>query len=1161
MADNSGKTVGAGMFVLGLILMFVPGAQPIGINLMIGGALTFAGAAMAPRPSTSKDIGGTTYGSQAVSVAAEGEPKKIVLGEMQIYPEILSIKTTSDGSTETVHVLTHGGNGGEYGVDSFSDPKINGNTLDHYGDAVEVSYRYGTSDQTVMTGFEDTSVSYAVAENLPSTAWTYETKGPVDEIAIVLVWYGGLAKISSSGLEEIWWLADVDYKDDKSSNWVRTLPPDGMSDGWGNSRTTGWPKKTTREGWFCYGRTTNTYRRVMRISFPTSKKRTIRINTVQAWTTENYRRQATVSRVEEVTNDGHAYPGESLIGWKYIANEQLSGGLPKFSVVAKGWKVKNLGDTEPAWTNNPAKLLLALMTNEEMGTGRYFPLSMFDDGAGGSWRDAESHYNDQVVAKRSKGRVRLEDRTHLDLVIDSMANADEWVQHILDLTRSNLIDWGEDGIRLVVDKSSSSVVTFDGRQTRDPANRPILALPDGRIDLVEHEIETDKRTTHLTGIYWDEDDDYARRFTDEIVDPDYVDGDPRVTSELFMPGVTRESQALRQARYRVNVDRLRPLIYEMGVGIGDLDLLPMDVITVYADSPALDGVDMIVVGTTYDQDPTRGRIVATIYDADVYDDTTETLQQKAPSLTRAKALKAAAVVPAGVTNVKLTEVVGSSHLQVQWDLSTDANRRYFRVYLSSSSEFKGELKAEVEPSATGYLIRNVTEGMWLVRVLSVGRGGTEENWTTSGGSSQILITRQKVKPGAHANVAAMNVQGTVGKVVAVDPPAAGEPPQTVEVIKGPDEDRGQLVGTYTQESTGTTGEQGQRTQSVHLATLPGRRTGGGSESVAVRAVTTGGKASGAVTTVSVPFLDMPNHTPTVLSSIVGDVLVGYDVAVDTDPWEIDAAEGVRLKAIPASEDITSANGWGTSGSGLYADNPSGARYLVAGTITSQEIDLGAVKTFVLECYDEAQRDAENVFAAIESRRLNDFVTSPADWIPPESQIDESVDGSPIWAFRLLKSDGKALRPLPPTFWEYRIGDTSPLSGDWHPVAIGAMVRGRYVETRFTLADPLGMHQISSPRVYARAWVPIGEPSVVSVAGNYTVADLDSVVLVSATATITLPDAALHEGRTINVKSTNDGAVVAVTSVAGDIDSLSDQVVGGLEYISIISDGTDWWVAG
>lgn len=403
-------------------------------------------------------------------------------------------------------------------------------------------------------------------------------------------------------------------------------------------------------------------------------------------------------------------------------------------------------------------------------------------------------------------------------------------------------------------------------------------------------------------------------------------------------------------------------------------------------------------------------------------------------------------------------------LRISWDAVVDANIASWRIYLSTCHLDKGERIAEVAPDDRTFTTRPLPDAQYHVRVLAVSFGGTEEDWQLTRGQDRLTVSAARAEPDDLVNPGAALVSGETGIRIVADP-SVESPAHHVEVIRGPDEYRGQLVGTLDIPHEEFVGDLTGRAASFLLPALPGRRTGGGDMKLLLRPVTREGKRGGTAASVEVPYLDLPNHTPTVLASIVGTTLVGITAAVNTDPWETDATDGARLKEIPQSSDLTVANGWGTSGSGLFADNPSGARYLIEGVITTDEIDLGAVKTFVLECYDEVQRKtAAGALATIESRRL-EFPSAPH--LDPAT-ADTTI--GPDWCFRFLQSDGKPLRPLPASFWEHRIGDTTPLSGDWLPHVPGTRHRGRYVESRFTMSEPVGLHQLICPRAYMRAWV-------------------------------------------------------------------------------------------
>ena len=96
-------------------------------------------------------------------------------------------------------------------------------------------------------------------------------------------------------------------------------------------------------------------------------------------------------------------------------------------------------------------------------------------------------------------------------------------------------------------------------------------------------------------------------------------------------------------------------VYEFGVGIGDLQLLPMDRITVYVDSPYLNAQDMLVM-SVHLTSLHAGRVSAIKYDDNVYSITGDSLQAKAESLTRAEALSKVGSVSRGVSNIVCREV-------------------------------------------------------------------------------------------------------------------------------------------------------------------------------------------------------------------------------------------------------------------------------------------------------------------------------------------------------------------------------------------------------------------------------------------------------------------------------------------------------------------------
>ena len=84
-------------------------------------------------------------------------------------------------------------------------------------------------------------------------------------------------------------------------------------------------------------------------------------------------------------------------------------------------------------------------------------------------------------------------------------------------------------------------------------------------------------------------------------------------------------------------------------------------------------------------------------------------------------------------------------------------------------------------------------------------------------------------------------------------------------------------------------------------------------------------------------------------------------------------------------------------------------------------------------------------------------------------------------------------------------------------------------------------------------------TVVTTGIDYSVAVGVDVVLCTVPVTTTLPIAAAYEGRSIDVKSAAAGATVTLASDGGFIDSEVTQTIDDFECITVISDGTDWWI--
>jgi len=1072
MARLAGLFIGGALVVIGAAFAWLGAGTmlvPIGVSMIIGGAVSVAGALLAPQSADpSKSRKGSHGIDQGLTLAYEGRPRFYILGEREVVAIPISITTEQDGKKQWIRVLYYVGQGGEYGIESLSGHKLGDQDADHYKD-VTFTERLGTSGQTAIKGFEKVGTPQPVGVKLDKDDyWTWTTTKPVDEVALSFAWLGGLYDIDSSGVDKANWLCGVKWRESDTDDWTY-VKPDVDSDWYKNEKDP--------YAWKASGTTQGVKRKILRLEFETTATRTIQIHSVKG-DGENARRSPTILRIEEIVDDARTYDGSVIVGMRARATGLLAGQLPHLTVVQRGWKVLNQGDAVAAWTRNPSKLVQAVLEDESDGCG--------DGGVDGTFRTVAAACDADAAASGE----HAEDHWQLDYIVDVAGSAEDHIGHMLATFRARLIEWGG-VIRLVQDVAGSSARTFDARQSGSSANRPIVALgtPDepGPPDLIESETPADARATHVKAHYSNRDDAYLRRVTDELVSPEWSEGDPIVRNELQLYGVTRETQATRECRYFLNRARLRPINSEWGLGWGDFDLLPMEIVTIYADYPTWDGKLYQVEALQYDGLTGKGRLVASEYDADVYDDTSDELPAKAASLTYAEALKRANQIPRGASNVKVTEVKGSTHLAVSWDSPGDAAMKFQRVYFADTLGDKGKLQAEVDPDERDYLIRDVTEGEYWIFILAVSHAGNEEDYKATQGKAKHVVTRVKDynEPSALENVAAGKVSLSMGVSVSVDPPDKTDPPQKIEIIKGPDEYTGQLLGTVSIDRAGARGEGGQRGASVTLPAAPGRRTGNGTETLILRGIDPDGRRAGPSTTRTAPHMDFPNHRPIDISSVVGSSLTNFTAPGSSSPLETDATDGVRLREIPAIVDATNGNGWGSPDSGLLTDIPSACRYLTSGTIRGTEVDLGAEYSFLLEVYDEAQRESAAGY-------LSSMKTKYARWPlnPTGSEDSWREPVGPWWTARYVRVDGKPVRPLFRTLWEFRASNSTPLSGVWTPAETGMMFRARYVQVQMTIKSPLGLHQVICPRAYARAWIPNDSRIRAKSGSDFTIGELE-----------------------------------------------------------------------
>jgi len=87
---------------------------------------------------------------------------------------------------------------------------------------------------------------------------------------------------------------------------------------------------------------------------------------------------------------------------------------------------------------------------------------------------------------------------------------------------------------------------------------------------------------------------------------------------------------------------------------------------------------------------------------------------------------------------------------------------------------------------------------------------------------------------------------------------------------------------------------------------------------------------------------------------------------------------------------------------------------------------------------------------------------------------------------------------------------------------------------------------------------VGKLVVTSVTDTYSIIADDEVILCSGTFTVTLPGAGSSEGKVFYIKNTGSGTVTISSDETIDDDDTYD-LGSQYDFISVVSDGTEWWV--
>lgn len=297
---------------------------------------------------------------------------------------------------------------GETGVVASTDDTpfmtINTNQITNLS-TVDWNYKNGTNNQTVL--FNDpsfkgsqTTVPKGTLLN-DTTAKIITTTQDVYEADVVIKAVGtsgqGLNfRDDKGGRHPVSIQIDFRYKASSSGTWI-SLPSVQLSDNTNNPHT---------------------FR--IRFKFPSQDIYDIELTRLIASTgLDTYADELTILEVVETTDvDVHVYPNTALVGIRVRGATEISGGVPQILTQIQGLKVRAYNGSSwdaAAYSNNPAWVIVDILTNDRFGLGAYHELSdldatsfktmsdyfdeMVDDGAGGTIK--RSTFNGEITGKKS----------------------------------------------------------------------------------------------------------------------------------------------------------------------------------------------------------------------------------------------------------------------------------------------------------------------------------------------------------------------------------------------------------------------------------------------------------------------------------------------------------------------------------------------------------------------------------------------------------------------------------------------------------------------------------------------------------------------------------------------------------------------------------------
>ena len=484
----------------------------------------------------SYDVDGSksaTYGWNGVkSLTGQGNPVAVTFGTVKTAGQILATHVTAQDDKQYLNILLSGGEGE---LDFINDLRIDGNPISNY-DGVEYEIRLGTNDQAIIPNFSDTFADKNLSFLLEvGNSATQQTDGDGGEgLEIVVDFPNGLYHVTNDGNPESTSVTlTAEYR-------IRTSAPGVFPEVYGAWQP--WVSTTITEA------KNSAVKKTYRIdNIPIGKYEVRVTKTSETGSTNRYVNRCYWTMLSHIIYDDFSYPRTALVGIKALATDQLSGSMPEITwkqgrANVYVWNPSTLVyETKPA--NNPAWACYDIVHYcryiKNINTNQYeymvfgFPHNRIDYSAFKEWAD----FCDLAIDAPTDISPSLQ--------FDSLCDSIEDLWTALRPIENN-------GRGKVILKGTRVSCIYDGVKT------PVQQFTMGNIikdSFVEEFLPLRDRANAVEITYFDSEKDYERS-TVSIYDEsfDTVSTIPN-TSQITLYGCTRLKQALREGRYRLNLNK------------------------------------------------------------------------------------------------------------------------------------------------------------------------------------------------------------------------------------------------------------------------------------------------------------------------------------------------------------------------------------------------------------------------------------------------------------------------------------------------------------------------------------------------------------------------------------------------------------------------------